>query len=86
MDKITTHTGVGIISSIMGFLLGWWGSKIKIKELEDRIEEIHHTVRLASTCDERSGGIKARLENIERMNEEMRDDIKLLLRGQNSDR
>ncbi|MCD6476166.1 MAG: hypothetical protein J7K85_07915 [Anaerolineaceae bacterium] len=86
MDKIPSDVGVGFFSSIIGFFLGWWGSKIKIKELEDRVEEISHTVRFADTCDERTEGIKARLENIEKMNEEMRDDIKLLLRGLNSGR
>jgi len=82
MDKMTGHVSiVGITSSIIGFFLGWWGSKIKIKELEERMDEMFHSVRFTDTCDERTNGIKARLDNIERMNEEIRDDIKLLLRN-----
>jgi len=86
LDKIPSDVGVGFFSSIVGFFLGWWGSKIKIKELEDRVEEISHSVRFTDACDERTEGIRARLKNIEKMNEEMRDDIKLLLRGRGNDR
>ena len=81
MDRVTTDASVGFLSSLSGFFLGWWGSKTRIKNLENRVDEIAHSVRFSDTCDERTEGIKARLDNIERMNGEIRDDIKLLLRN-----
>jgi len=72
--------GTGAGSGILGTFLAWMGLKAKNKEFDRRISNLERSVRYEDTCEEICGALKIRLDSIEKMNEEMRRDIKELLK------
>jgi len=80
MDKLITPVGAGAGSGILGAFLTWLGLKAKDKDTDRRIRNLEKGVRYADTCIEMNEAVKNRLSNIEKMNEEMRLDIKELLK------
>jgi len=80
MGDLVTSTGVGSISGLMGIAIGWLGFKTKVADLDKRISGLSGSVRYEDTCDQMHAALKCRLKNIEKMNEEMRTDIKELLK------
>ena len=86
MDNLTT-TGIAGGSGLLGIILAFFGCKSEIKNLkgglkksDENITELRKAVRYDKTCDEIHKAVDKRLESIEGMNKEMRDDIKELLK------
>jgi len=80
VDNLTTPIGAGAGSGILGVFLSWLGFKTKIKDIDKRLDKLAEDVRYEDTCEEICGALKIRLDSIEKMNEEMRQDIKELLK------
>ena len=69
-----TNLGIGGGGGILGVVLGWFGCKSKIDSLSKN-------VRYKDTCNAVHVALEKRLDGIEKMQTEMRDDIKKLLPG-----
>lgn len=78
MDEITTGAAAGG-SGIVGVILTWLGFKARIRTVEKDLKELRGAVRYEVTCKEINHAIHQRLENIEEMQKETREDVKILI-------
>jgi len=78
MDNLTTGAGVGG-GGFLGVVLAWLGFKSKICTIEKRLDSLVKDVQYERTCNEIHKAIDQRLENIEEMQKETREDIKSIL-------
>ena len=79
MDDLLTKLGIGGGSGFLGIVLGWIGFKGRIDNLQTDMKTLKENVRYEDTCVEVHKAVDARLESMEAMQKEMRDDIKRLL-------
>lgn len=79
MDDLTKDIGIGTGSGIIGVVLGWLGFKYRIENLHQDVKSLKENVRYEDTCIEVHKAIDIRLQSIEAMQVEMRNDIKALI-------
>ena len=79
MDNLTA-IGTASGSGLFGIILGWLRFKARIKSVEKSLKELQGAVRYEVTCKEITHAIEIQLNDIKKMNSEMRDDIKELLK------
>jgi hypothetical protein len=79
MDDLTEKIGIGGGAGIVGAILSWLGFKYRIDNMQKDVETLKKEVRYQDTCLEVHKAVDARLQNIEDMQKEMRDDIKALI-------
>lgn len=79
MDELTEKIGIGGGAGIIGAVLSWLGFKYRIDSLQNDVETLKKEVRYQDTCVEVHKAVDVRLQSIEDMQTEMRDDIKALI-------
>lgn len=82
MDDLTEKIGIGGGAGIIGAVLSWLGFKYRIDNLQKNVESLKKSVRYEDTCIEVHKAVDVRLQSIEKMQKEMRDDIKALIQGE----
>lgn len=80
MDDLTVTAGVASGSGLIGLILGWLGFKNRLTSIEKDIKDLRKNVRYDVTCKEINHGISIRLNDIQKMNTEIRNDIKEILK------
>ncbi len=78
IDNLTAGAGVGG-GGILGIIMAWLGFRTKICAMEKRLDFLAKDVQYERTCNEIHKAIDQRLENIEEMQRETREDIKSIL-------
>lgn len=79
MDELITGIGGAGGGGVVGVILAWLGFKSKVCSIERRLSGLSDNVRYEDTCEKICGAMEKRLEGIEGMQKEMRDDVKELL-------
>lgn len=79
MDPLTSNSLSGAGGGFIGVLAGWFGFRARICGIEKRIETLAKSVRYEDTCEKICDANIVRLDSIEKMQKEMRLDIKTLL-------
>ena len=83
LDKITAETVAAVSSTgLFGGILYWINVRWRFAEIKEDLKEIKNTLnqtRSVETCNIMNHNIIERLENIERLQNEVREDIKKLL-------
>ena len=80
MDDLTTKIVIPGGSGICGMVLGWFGLKSRISRVEKVVCALKKEIRFEITCDKIHEALNVRLENMEGLHKESRDDIKEILR------
>jgi len=78
IENLPTGAGVGG-GGILGIIMAWLGFKVKMSAMEKRLDFLSKDVQYERTCNEIHKAIDHRLENIEEMQRETREDIKSIL-------
>ena len=79
MDPLTSNSLSGAGGGFIGVLAGWFGFRARICGIEKRIDVLVKSVRYEDTCEKICDANIVRLDSIEKMQKEMRLDIKTLL-------
>lgn len=88
MSNLPEHLGYGGASGIVGVILGWLGFRHRVKAVEQDIKGMKARVRFSDVCEQIVKRVESRLKSIEEvrlkgieeMQEEVRKDIKELLK------
>jgi predicted ATP-grasp superfamily ATP-dependent carboligase len=80
MNDLTTNAGVGGLAGLVGTIAGLFSNKTKIKCLEKKVEKLRDTMRSKESCEGIIQNFNVRLDALEKMNSEIRSDIKELLK------
>ena len=81
MDELTTKVGVPTGAGILGVILSWFGLRTRVVSVERKVCRMQEHVVFKDTCKSTRTAIKERLETIEDLSKEQRDDIKEILRA-----
>ena len=79
MDPLTSNSLSGASGGVIGVLAGWLGFRARICGIEKNLNELAKNVRYEVTCEKICDANIVRLDSIEKMQKEMRLDIKTLL-------
>ena len=79
MDDITTKIGIPSGAGLLGMIVGWFGLRWRVKHVERDTAILMRDARYEVTCDKIHAAVDTRLEGIEALGKEARDDIKLIL-------
>lgn len=80
MTDLLTTGGVGGFGALLGALLSFFGIKGKIDDVDKRIDKLTGVVMFADTCKATHTGINQRLDSADKMQIEIRDNIKDILK------
>jgi hypothetical protein len=80
LDDLTTKIGIPGGAGLLGIILGFFGLRSRVRHVEKDNALLMRDARFGVTCDKIHTAVDTRLEGIEALGKESRDDIKELLR------
>jgi len=79
VDDLATKIGIPGGAGILGMVLGWFGLKARINQIEERVGKLSDNVVFTDVFETFQYGLKTRLDSHEKLLKESRGDIKELL-------
>lgn len=80
MSDLLTTGGAGGLGALLGTLFTFFGIKSKIGDVDKRIDKLTGTVMYTDTCEVKHAGLNQRLDSADKMQTEIRDDVKGILK------
>lgn len=67
---------MSLVLSFLGYFIGWATCKSQLAAVCSKVDRLEGAVQFKATCDATHAGYSKWFENMERMQAEMRDDIR----------
>ncbi len=80
MDNLLQTGGAGGLGAVIGALMSFFGIKGKIDTVERRVDRLTNVVTFADTCNAKHEAIEKQFVTSNKMQTEIRDDIKDILK------